>query len=107
VDVSAVVSEGTLQIGVCDRGPGVPAEALPRLFDRFYKADPSRQGGSGLGLAIARQHAVRMGGDLTAAPRDGGGLCFSLLVPVTVSLHDGDGAENPVTDDEGDTRRQT
>ena len=55
---------------VADRGPGVPADALPHLFDRFYKADPSRGGtaggSSGLGLAIAAEHAALLGGSLRA-----------------------------------------
>jgi two-component system sensor histidine kinase MtrB len=83
-----------LTVDVSDEGPGVPESELPRLFDRFYKADASRQGGSGLGLAIARQHARRLGGDLTAELGTGGGLTFRLQIPVTVSLHPGDVAEN-------------
>ena len=49
---------------VADRGPGVPPDRLDRIFERFYKADPSRHGGSsGLGLAIAAEHAALLGGD--------------------------------------------
>lgn len=81
-------------IVVADRGPGVPAAALPRLFDRFFKADPSRRGGSsGLGLAIAAEHAALLGGDLRARRRPGGGMLFSLTLPVTGSLPAGDGAD--------------
>ena len=59
-------------IVVADRGPGVPHDALAHLFDRFYKADPSRHGGSsGLGLAIAAEHAALLGGGLRAANRAG------------------------------------
>ena len=48
---------------VADRGPGVPPDRLERIFERFYKADPSRHGGSsGLGLAIAAEHAALLGG---------------------------------------------
>ena len=50
-------------VQVADRGPGVPADALAHLFDRFYKADVSRhEGSSGLGLAIAAEHAALLGG---------------------------------------------
>ena len=76
---------------VSDRGPGVPPEALDRLFDRFYKVDSVRTGGgSGLGLAIARGHARALGGDLTARARPGGGLEFEARLPVTESLPDGE-----------------
>ncbi len=91
VAVTAAVAEGVLVVTVADRGPGVPAEQLDHLFDRFYKADASRGGaGTGLGLAIAREHVLRMGGTLTAATRSGGGLAFTLTLPVTELLPAGD-----------------
>jgi two-component system sensor histidine kinase MtrB len=99
VDVEVSRSRDTVQLRVSDRGPGVAAEDLPRLFDRFYKADPSRGGGaSGLGLAIAREHATRLGGTLRAGLREGGGLSVTLQLPVTRSLPPGDPAVTP--DDE-------
>jgi two-component system sensor histidine kinase MtrB len=80
-------------VTVADRGPGVPPDALGRLFDRFYKADPSRSSGSsGIGLAIAAEHAALLGGSLRAEAREGGGLVFRLHLPVTNSLPGGDGA---------------
>ena len=79
-------------VSVADRGPGVPDPELERIFQRFTKADPSRHGGSsGLGLAIAQEHAALLGGRLTAENRAGRGLRVSLRLPVTGSLHDGDG----------------
>ena len=102
VTVGVAEDGGVLTVEVVDEGPGVPAEDLPRLFDRFYKADPSRQGGSGLGLAIASEHARRIGGNLTATPGAAGGMVFRLSVPVTVSLHVGDVAETSRLDSEGD-----
>jgi two-component system sensor histidine kinase MtrB len=80
-------------IEVADRGPGVPADQLERLFDRFAKVDPSRPGGSGLGLAIAAEHAALLGGTLTARQRDGGGLSFELWLPVTERLPPGAGSD--------------
>jgi signal transduction histidine kinase len=77
---------------VADRGPGVPADRLGRIFERFFMADPSRRGGSGLGLAIASEHAELLGGRLRARNRDGGGLAIELILPVTGSLHGGDTA---------------
>jgi two-component system sensor histidine kinase MtrB len=91
--------EGTMVI-VADRGPGVPTDALPRLFDRFYKADPSRRSGSsGLGLAIAAEHAALLGATLRARGRPGGGMIFVLTLPVTRSLPPGDAAETNEDDD--------
>jgi signal transduction histidine kinase len=90
VEVSLTATRDGATIVVADRGPGVPGEALAHLFDRFYKADPSRRGGSsGLGLAIAREHASLVGGSLGVRRRPGGGLVFTLAVPVTGSLPGG------------------
>jgi len=66
-------SSGLVRITVTDSGPGIPVEQVPFLFDRFFKADPSRTsrpgayGGSGLGLSIARGYARLLGGDLELA----------------------------------------
>ena len=96
VDVEVGRSRDLVQLRVSDRGPGVAPADLPRLFDRFFKADPSRGGGtSGLGLAIAREHALRLGGTLRAGLREGGGLVVTLLLPVTRSLPLGDPAVTP------------
>jgi two-component system sensor histidine kinase MtrB len=84
-------------VEVLDRGPGVPEERLDRIFDRFYKVDPSRTGGSsGLGLAIAAEHAAVLGGELRAFNRSEGGLRIALRLPVTEPLPAGDGVANPV-----------
>ncbi|MDP8958241.1 MAG: HAMP domain-containing histidine kinase [Actinomycetota bacterium] len=75
-------------VTVSDRGPGVVPENLERLFERFFKSDPSRsRGGSGLGLAIAQENARLLGGRLTARLRPQGGMAFDLQLPVTHSLH--------------------
>ena len=67
-------------ITVGDTGPGIPEEALPHLFDRFYKVDKSRRqhSGTGLGLSIARKLAQAHGGDLTASNHPEGGAVFTL-----------------------------
>jgi signal transduction histidine kinase len=69
-------------LAVRDDGPGIPPEALPRVFDRFYRADPARSGnGSGLGLAIVRDLAHAMGGRAFAENPPGGGARVGVVLP--------------------------
>jgi len=102
VEVSLVAVRDGAVITVADRGPGVAPTALPSLFERFFKADPSRAGGSsGLGLAIAAEHAALIGAALRVRARPGGGLVFALTVPtgpVTGSLLPGDATDTPADD---------
>jgi two-component system sensor histidine kinase MtrB len=87
VQVRVRTRDGWAFVEVLDRGPGVAPERLERIFDRFYKGDPSRTGGSsGLGLAIAAEHAAVLGGELRAFNRAGGGLRIALRLPVTEPL---------------------
>jgi two-component system, OmpR family, sensor histidine kinase MtrB len=81
VHVSATPRQ--VRIEVADSGPGLPAQVLPHVFDRFYKADTARTRtpGSGLGLAIALENARLHGGDLTADNAEGGGARFVLWLP--------------------------
>lgn len=75
---------GLKAIHVADRGPGLTAEQRAHAFDRFWRSDaPSARAveGHGLGLSIARGLARGMGGDLSVAPRDGGGCVFTLELP--------------------------
>ena len=74
-----------VQIIVHDSGPGIPPEAIPHLFDRFFRGDRARSrddGGSGLGLAIARKLTHAHGGDLTAQNHPHGGAVFILTLPI-------------------------
>ena len=73
-------------ISIHDSGPGIPEDALPYIFERFYRTDAARsreQGGTGLGLAIARQLAEVHSGSLTAANHLEGGAVFTLRLPVS------------------------
>jgi two-component system sensor histidine kinase BaeS len=77
----------TLKIYFDDSGPGVPREALERLFDRLYRVDKSRSrkmgaGGSGLGLAICKQIVESHGGHIRAANAPSGGLRIEVELPV-------------------------
>lgn len=82
VTVGVGREDGLLRLRVSDTGTGIPAEDLPRVFERFYRADPARsEGGSGLGLSIARQIARAHGGEIEAASRPGRGSTFILSLP--------------------------
>lgn len=84
VRVSAAGRMATIE--VTDNGLGIPAGALPYIFERFYRVDRSRSrasGGSGIGLTISRHLAWAMGGDLTAhsdGPNQGSTFTFTLLL---------------------------
>jgi two-component system sensor histidine kinase MtrB len=94
VDVRLTADSGrAIRVTVVDNGPGIPPEHLPRLFDRFYKADPARSGaGSGLGLAIAAENARLIGAGIEVRSTVGAGSEFHLVLPVTRPLPDGEGA---------------
>ena len=79
-------------VEVADDGPGIAAEHLPHLFERFYKADPARSGGgTGLGLAIAQENARLLGGEIDVWSEPGKGSRFTLRLPVAEPLPIGDG----------------
>ncbi|HEX9106842.1 MAG TPA: ATP-binding protein [Longimicrobiales bacterium] len=74
-----------LCVQVSDTGSGIPADALPRIFERFYRVDPSRsraEGGTGLGLSIVKHMTERMGGDVVAESRLGVGTTVRITLPV-------------------------
>lgn len=72
------VPEG-IEFRVEDSGPGIPPDALPRLFDSFFT---TRKDGMGMGLAIARTIVESFGGSISAADRPDGGACFAFVLPV-------------------------
>jgi len=74
---------GAVVVEVSDQGPGIALEHLPRIFDRFYVADPSRRGaGTGLGLAIARRIVEAHGGGITAMSEQGRGTTIAIRLPL-------------------------
>lgn len=81
VRVGASASGGLLRVTVHDAGPGIAADALPHVFDRFYKSSESR--GAGLGLAIAKSLVVAHGGEISASSESGQGTEMSFTFPVS------------------------
>lgn len=83
VRVGCQKSRDNVEITVVDNGPGVSADVLRKLFDVFYRTDPSRNTkGSGLGLAITAKIVQRMGGEICAESPPGGGLAIIISLPV-------------------------
>jgi signal transduction histidine kinase len=73
------------RIEVADTGIGIPADAIPHVFDRFYRVDKARSrdaGGSGLGLSIARAIVAAHGGGISCTSEPGTGSLFVISLPV-------------------------
>jgi len=86
VVLGASVESAAVRIEVSDAGEGIPAEALPRVFDRFFRVDESRSqasGGTGLGLAIVQSIMLLHGGDVEIASEVGQGTHVTLRLPVS------------------------
>jgi two-component system OmpR family sensor kinase len=82
--VSVLSGHDEIAVTVTDDGPGVTPEALPRLFDRFFREDESRSrehGGSGLGLSIVAAIVRSHGGRILAGHAPGGGLTMTVVLP--------------------------
>jgi len=83
VRLTAHRQESSIRIDVQDSGSGIPVHDLPRVFDRFYRADPARprnSGGTGLGLAIVQQIVFLHGGDVRIASEVGRGTTVSVIL---------------------------
>lgn len=81
---AATDTDGRVRVTVEDDGPGVPAEALPHLFERFYRVPGARadsRGGTGIGLAVARGVIEATGGTVDARRGELGGLAIDLFLP--------------------------
>jgi len=85
--------QGWVMLEIQDTGAGIPPEALPHVFERFYRADPSRThqssqiGGSGLGLSLARELVEAHGGTIAISSRVGQGTTVTLWLPVHNTAH--------------------
>ena len=75
---------GLVEVGVKDDGPGIPRDALERVFERFYRVDKARsreQGGTGLGLAIVKHAVQAHGGEVRVESEPGQGTVFYFTLP--------------------------
>ena len=81
IAVSASSLDDAVQFDVCDTGPGIPAEHLPHLFDRYWQGEGKRRGGAGLGLAIAKAIVEAHGGRIWVESTVGVGTVVSFTVP--------------------------
>jgi len=85
IDVSAKAEGDNMLVSIVDTGVGIPADDLPRIFERFFKADKARAGGgTGLGLAIAKHIVEAHGGRIWAESIEGKGSTFTFTMPVSV-----------------------
>lgn len=103
VGVSVRQRDGWVELVVADTGPGIAAEHLPHLFNRFYRADPSRSrttGGSGLGLAITKHLAEAHGGSVSVTSTVGTGSTFTIHLPAGIR-----GGPGRITDAPADRAR--
>jgi two-component system phosphate regulon sensor histidine kinase PhoR len=79
-----ILDDAKIQVFVKDDGPGIPAEALDRVFERFYRVDKARsreQGGTGLGLSIVKHIVQNHGGEVWATSEPGKGTTFNFTLP--------------------------
>jgi signal transduction histidine kinase len=87
VTVATREKNGWVELEISDTGVGISEDELPLIFERFYRADPSRAtGGAGLGLSIARQIAEAHGGKIEVKSTPGEGSTFRLLLPKEPSI---------------------
>jgi two-component system sensor histidine kinase SenX3 len=88
VGISLKSIDGFAEIVVTDSGVGIALDDQARIFERFYRVDPSRSretGGTGLGLAIVKHIAINHGGDISVFSKPGLGSTFTLTLPITTN----------------------
>jgi signal transduction histidine kinase len=83
ITVDARRRDDVVELKVCDHGPGVPAEFVPQLFERYSRADATlrHRSGSGLGLYLVDKLARASGGNVRYEPNDPHGACFIVTLP--------------------------
>ena len=85
IDVTLSTEDSVAKLSVADHGPGLNAEEIDRIFEPFYRADPSRSrdsGGAGLGLSIVSAVVTAHGGHVNIRETEGGGATFEVDLPL-------------------------
>ena len=83
IEIRAHAAGAFLELEVADRGIGIPAEDLTRIFDKFYRVQrPDNVNGTGLGLSISKGIVQAHGGFIAAENREGGGTIISISLPL-------------------------
>lgn len=82
IQVRGIGEDGTLTLSVGDNGPGIPPEALGRVFDKFYRAPGASTGGTGLGLFLVKGFVEAQGGQVSVENRLEGGALFTIRLPL-------------------------
>ena len=109
VVVSATGHESAVDLSVTDRGIGIPANELDRIFERFYRVDPARHrstGGTGLGLSIVKHVAASHGGEVKVWSVEGQGSTFTLTLPRKPGRLVGTGPETGLQNSPGSTHER-
>lgn len=91
LELRAFLADNRAVVEVTDHGPGIPAESLPRVFDRFYRVEPGRpreRGGAGLGLAIVQALVTAHGGSVEVRSQLGHGSTFTVKLPLAATTGD-------------------
>ncbi len=85
IEVAVTTEDSVARMSVADHGPGLPPDAAQRIFEPFYRADPSRSrdsGGAGLGLSIVSAVVTAHGGRVDVKETSGGGATFEVELPL-------------------------
>jgi heavy metal sensor kinase len=96
VEVSVQRETGKAVLQVSDDGAGIPAQAVPHLFERFYRVDKARSrasGGAGLGLSIAKAICAAHGAEISVSSEEGRGSCFRVELPLVPAVEDREATE--------------
>jgi two-component system sensor histidine kinase KdpD len=81
IRIKTYYDHGNFNLEVMDRGPGFPPDALPMVFNKFYRVEGTKPGGSGLGLSIVKGFVESHKGKVIAENRKNGGARFIIIIP--------------------------